>query len=924
MDTTRQGGLNYSRAICSLYLPAMATALDLHIRVLQNISGYYAVLNTLPSKTEKPEKRMKKVTLVLEDNRYNPVVYIKNDNEITSQYVSEDDNNQEVITEIESSGSTVQIVGYSPPPQQHVIVIPETDEEDYLDDIPPSSPSPPKRNPLPPAAPVKPPNVSRGPARRHSRRLFKPQKSQLEKDLDVFIENLENQEKESIRNMEQVTLPTLPEVQQYEKKKMAFDMSPFKGMLPDVVDHIPNDVDGTKFYIIDVPEGDQDGRYFVMNTSKRKGFRGVRRVGKCKGNFICNNNSCPLYKQEKIRNQQQFKIIGTNKFCFSCECLADRFKCTAVKLIKYYFESRLLEIYHHGNHTCMAKPDTSQNDEYVKKSLQEVGVKVGPKELAQIQMTKELQKQMETGETDMAAIIEIAAKLTNKQRISDIKKRMTTQLKSEKHSLSAVAELKAICDTTDKYLIYKIHDSNMTGTGSSYVFKSSKKMGKLALNMDQGQQFLCPLMEEPAYFDGMHRRCEGWKTLTLWLFHPGSRRLNRIATMEVKGETSDNCAKFWEILNEMLSEISGIENYKFNPKMFITDEAGANFNGILSVFGQTGINKAFTCQFHFKQSLEKMVTKFPPELNELKGEFELLMMQLLTVPTLSEYQEMKTRIKVISSLVPAIQGQVEWWLARRYNIFPVFRGFYLTSLNMAEIGHITLKKKKPLALVDAAWEDVCTAIMQEQEHTAFLAGRTSASGKGPSATQLEERSKREQMKRSRSYQQAFKEGRVGLVETDGGNFLPAKHAKHRPEPEQSVHDVQGEEASSQQRARPALAEISVFHTDNPPLLCFLAGMKIKSCFGCKNKFLDNDRVPPNDMVLKLQVVRDRLINNKWVPGWKKTWGYFHLNINCLKLEKSILEVDDIYIPTDTRVNLTPLHIEKLQKMGWWKRIKMRN
>ena len=158
----------------------------------------------------------------------------------------------------------------------------------------------------------------------------------------------------------------------------------------------------------------------------------------------------------------------------------------------------------------------------------------------------------------------------------------------------------------------------------------------------------------------------------------------------------------------------------------------------------------------------------------------------------------------------------------------------------------------------------------------------------------------------------------------GGNFVPAKHAKHRPEPEQSVHDVQGEEASSQQRARPALAEISVFHTDNPPLLCFLAGMKIKSCFGCKNKFLDNDRVPPNDMVLKLQVVRDRLINNKWVPGWKKTWGYFHLNINCLKLEKSILEVDDIYIPTDTRVNLTPLHIEKLQKMGWWKRIKMRN
>ena len=48
------------------------------------------------------------------------------------------------------------------------------------------------------------------------------------------------------------------------------------------------------------------------------------------------------------------------------------------------------------------------------------------------------------------------------------------------------------------------------------------------------------------------------------------------------------------------------------------------------------------------------------------------------------------------------------------------------------------------------------------------------------------------------------------------------------------------------------------------------------------------------MILKAQVVRDRLLNNKWVPGWKKTWGYFHLNINCLKLVRSYIEVEEIY------------------------------
>ena len=70
---------------------------------------------------------------------------------------------------------------------------------------------------------------------------------------------------------------------------------------------------------------------------------------------------------------------------------------------------------------------------------------------------------------------------------------------------------------------------------------------------------------------------------------------------------------------------------------------------------------------------------------------------------------------------------------------------------MAEIGHSTLKRKKPLALVDACWEDVCTIILQEQEHTKFLAGRGFSYGKGPSQGDQSRREKRQQMKRAREY-----------------------------------------------------------------------------------------------------------------------------------------------------------------------------
>ena len=202
---------------------------------------------------------------------------------------------------------------------------------------------------------------------------------------------------------------------------------------------------------------------------------------------------------------------------------------------------------------------------------------------------------------------------------------------------------------------------------------------------------------------------------------------------------------------------------------------------------------------------------------------------------------------------------------------------------MAEIGHSTLKKKKPLALVDAAWEDVCTAIMQEQEHTAFLEGRCRSSGRGPTATKIGECAKRDQMSRSREYQQAFRERRTSIIEEEGGNFIPGKRAKYRPA-EQVADDVQGREVPLQSSttsdapgytqtrqnqtgngsgdgsgtriegrngvatqpgtSRRLLATLNINNRENPPLLCILARHNIRQCYHCKNKFGNSMQTPP--------------------------------------------------------------------------------
>ena len=51
---------------------------------------------------------------------------------------------------------------------------------------------------------------------------------------------------------------------------------------------------------------------------------------------------------------------------------------------------------------------------------------------------------MHTGEFDMDEIVGIAAKMSDKKRIHNIRQKLHHELKSEKHSMSAVAELKSV------------------------------------------------------------------------------------------------------------------------------------------------------------------------------------------------------------------------------------------------------------------------------------------------------------------------------------------------------------------------------------------------------------------------------------------------------------------------------------------------
>ena len=127
---------------------------------------------------------------------------------------------------------------------------------------------------------------------------------------------------------------------------------------------------------------------------------------------------------------------------------------------------------------------------------------------------------------------------------------------SRPNSFDAVGIIKQTTDMRDKFYIYRIGNRNLNG-GSDYIFKSSRKMDV------EGPEHILQL--EKAYFDAMHTRVYGFKTLAMWLIHPAMKQILRLASMELRSKNYIDISLFLRLFNEMLAEISKRPGYKFNP-----------------------------------------------------------------------------------------------------------------------------------------------------------------------------------------------------------------------------------------------------------------------------------------------------------------------------------------------------------------------
>ena len=186
------------------------------------------------------------------------------------------------------------------------------------------------------------------------------------------------------------------------------------------------------------------------------------------------------------------------RICNICDQFAQREGCGARKLIEYDYHTQLATVYHLGNHTCSLQLDQMKRNQILMKRLQEKNPTGSAKEVSL----------REIGEMGLAATE--AENWVDRRAAKCQMEKLVLTASHDHNSFDAVGIMKQTTDTRDKFYIYRIGNRNLNG-GSDYVFKSSKKMGEMALLMDvEGPENILQL--ENAYFDATHTRVYGFKT----------------------------------------------------------------------------------------------------------------------------------------------------------------------------------------------------------------------------------------------------------------------------------------------------------------------------------------------------------------------------------------------------------------------------
>ena len=240
-----------------------------------------------------------------------------------------------------------------------------------------------------------------------------------------------------------------------------------------------------------------------MHTSTIQKSNMVRKTGKCMGSYQCNNDDCPRFTSGKGRNTYAFTRIGFNLYeCKMCGGVAEREFCGAMKLTKFYPDSKKLEVSYAGTHKCSLKVRALYTtlSTAMKKDVLRLILQKNPKASLKQISEEAAENFLRMGKPKMAK--ESVHLAQDKQFISEMKQEVPNIVSDkDPNSFTAVAALREQLKEYDPFLIYKVNDGSFNDE-ISYVFKSSTCAAELAIEMDcEDPENKSCLKDEPIYCD---------------------------------------------------------------------------------------------------------------------------------------------------------------------------------------------------------------------------------------------------------------------------------------------------------------------------------------------------------------------------------------------------------------------------------------
>ena len=470
----------------------------------------------------------------------------------------------------------------------------------------------------------------------------------------------------------------------------------------------------------------------------------------------------------------------------------------------------------------------------------------------------------------------------------------------------------------------------------------------MALDMDgDGEPNL--LQMENAYFDATHTHVYGFKSLGLWLIHPTMKKILCLASMEIRSEHHEEIGLFFILFNEILSIVKEESSYKFNPRYFMCDEAGANYKTIAQVYGtEFSAIRVKGSQWYFKSDVKNSFSKLKPEDQET---FVSTCNALCDVTTVADYNHLKLVLDDLAERNPQIKPFILYWDPRKSHIFRPFCRAGLPDVNLSEQGNASFKPSQTMRLVHAAKYDVATMLEQEKEIELFKRNLLKCARRGPSPGVHDAKDRAQQIQVVEDFANIFDDEEDVLLEANEGNkpamHIPLARSKHRAPKKRFAIKLLGKaptrkgkkkEENCDESALQAKLALAMEVTDselttgrknrieNPPILVS-SSWRIAKYRGCKQAITPQGKEFPHSFVICRRGVVGYFnkLHNKWVDSEQNI--HFHLSMACVQkhdatMEKRHLAYNDEFFCSLSKEEMVYLHDEGFlksiaeKKMEW--------